>query len=139
MEYSLVCKSCNKRVSIGDLKADKSGSGWICLECYKGQHPQIYKPEKPPMSPMKPKLEQVQPIIAKPQKIKYYCSECGYKFYKEESNINLGKNQKYPGKCPYCNLYSVRPEKDADTILRETIDETGFKFNRDRALFDDDL
>lgn len=146
MEYSVVCKSCNQRVSIGDLKADKSGSGWICMECYKGQHPEIYPTQKPAVPQFKPRLEQTQAqhpaqlsIQPKPMKIKYYCSECGYKFYKEESGIALSKSQKYPGKCPYCNLYSVRPEKDADTLLRETIDETGLKFNRSRALFDEDL
>ena len=131
MELSLVCKTCNKRVSIGDLKADKSGSGWICLDCYKGQHPLIYKPQKP----QKLRSEPIQPISTKPQKVRYHCSECGYKFYKEEG-VSLGKNQKYPGRCPYCNLYSVRQEKDADTILRETINESGLRFNRNTDIID---
>ena len=126
MEYTVICKSCNNRVSIGDLKADKSGSGWICLDCYKGQHPQVYKQQKPLRLRPEPV---VQP---KPQKVKYYCTDCGYKFYKD---INVG--QKYQSKCPYCNLYTIRPEKDADTILRETIGESSLRFTRTDIIDDD--
>ena len=125
MEESLKCKSCNNRVPISDLKADKSGSGWICLGCYKGQHPQVYKLQKP--SKLKP-----EPIQPKLQKIKYYCTDCGYKFYKD-----LVKDQKSIGKCPYCNLYTVRKEKDADTILQETIGESSLRFNRRTDIIDD--
>ncbi len=140
MEDSLVCKTCKKRVSIGDLKADKSGSGWICLDCYHNQHPEIYKPQKSQQFQQyqKSRLEkaqQPQPVPLKPQKIKYYCSECGYKFYKEETIT--GKSGKHPSRCPYCNLYSVRQEKDADTILRETIGETSLRFNRSSDNDDD--
>ena len=139
MIESLVCKSCNKRVTMGDLKADKSGSGWICLNCYKGQHPEIYKPQKPSqISPAqtqimasKPRQGQA-PMQQKPQKVKLYCTDCGYKFYKETV-----KGQKYAGKCPYCSTYSIREEKDADTILNETIKENVFRFNPRTDILDD--
>ena len=128
MEETLKCKSCNNRVSISDLKADKSGSGWVCLDCYKSQHPEIYKPQKPL------KLKPEQPIQQRLQKVKYYCTECGYKFYKE-----IIKDKKYTGKCPYCSTYSVRQEKDADTILREAIGESSLRFNRRTDIIDDDI
>ena len=130
---SLVCKSCNKRVAIGDLKADKSGSGWICPNCYKGQHPEIYKPQKPsPIATVSKPRSAEQAQMPKPQKVKYYCTDCGYKFYKE-----IVKGQRYTGKCPYCSTYSVREEKDADTILNETIKESVFRFSPRTDILDD--
>ncbi|MBI2508118.1 hypothetical protein HYV89_04140 [Candidatus Woesearchaeota archaeon] len=135
MIESLVCKSCNKRVTIGDLKADKSGSGWVCLNCYKGQHPDVFKPQRPVsvMAQTTQKLRQQpeQAQVQRPQKVKLYCVDCGYKFYKE-----LFKGQKYDRKCPYCSTYSVREEKDAETILRETIKEAQFKFNPRTDILD---
>ncbi len=128
---TLVCKSCNKRVAIGDLKADKSGIGWICLNCYQGQHPDIFKQQKPSIMPSRPKIEQAPAQMQKPQKVKYYCSDCGYKFYKE---MPIGR--RYTGKCPYCSTYSIREEKDANTILNETIHETSFRFNPKDILDD---
>ncbi len=125
MEYSIMCKSCNKRVSIGDLKADKSGSGWVCLNCYKSQHPQIYKPQKPSLK-LKP-----EPPKVKSQKIKYYCTDCGYKFYKDSST-------KHTGKCPYCNTYSIRQEKDAETWINETINDSNLRFNKRVDITDDE-
>jgi len=38
----IICKSCQKKVNVGDIRADKSGSGWICVNCYKTQHPKVY-------------------------------------------------------------------------------------------------
>lgn len=135
MIESLVCKSCNKRVTMGDLKADKSGSGWICLNCYKGQHPDIYKSQKlsqiSQIATSKQKQEQA-PMQQKPQKVKFYCTDCGYKFYKETI-----KGQKYTGKCPYCSTYSIREEKDANTILNDTIKESVFRFNPRTDILDD--
>ena len=132
MDETLKCKTCGNRVSMSDLKADKSGSGWICLGCYKNQHPNIYKPEK--IS----KIRTV-PLLPKLQKVKYHCAECGYKFYKEISTADLVKsqNQKYSGKCPYCNLYSVKLEKDAETILKEVINDSSLRFNQRGDILDD--
>ena len=101
----LMCKSCQKRVPLSDIRADKSGSGWVCISCYQHQHPEIYKPS----SPIKPSLK---PLPPKPLKMKYYCSECGYKFTREAN---------YKGKCPYCNLYSVKEERDAESLIRDSI------------------
>ncbi len=135
MDETIKCKTCGNRVSIADLKADKSGSGWICFSCYKNQHPNIYKPEKV----SKIKTVPMQPMQLKLQRIKFHCGECGYKFYKEMSTTDFAKsqNQKYSGKCPYCNLYSVRPEKDADTLLNEVISDSNLKFNRRGDILDD--
>lgn len=136
MDETLKCKSCGNRVPIADLRADKSGSGWICMNCYKNQHPEIYKPQK--ISKMKTgSLQAVQqPRL---HRVKYYCTECGYKFDKEVSNVDLVKSQsqRYQGKCPYCNLYSVRQEKDAETILRDVISESSLRFNRRGDIIDD--
>jgi len=119
MSESIVCKACNKRVNIGDLRADRSGSGWICVNCYQDQHPNVYKPEsKEPKS-------RTEQITKKLNQIKYYCTNCGYKFYKEE---------KFSGKCPYCSLYSVREEKDAETWLREVTNEEEEKTERNERV-----
>lgn len=108
MEATLICKSCNNRVPLSDLKADKTGLGWICLKCYQSQHPNIYKQQKEKL------LSRTEQITSKLQRIKYYCSECSYKFQKEG---------KYTGKCPYCNLYTIKEDKDAATLLREVTEE----------------
>jgi DNA-directed RNA polymerase subunit RPC12/RpoP len=105
----LICISCKNSVALSDLKADKSGSGWVCLDCYKHQHPEVYKPEN---------VEAVKEtkLDEPPKFVKFYCSECGYKFKKEPD---------FHGKCPYCNLYSIKEEKDADTLLRDSIRDLG--------------
>ena len=116
----LICKSCQKKINVGDIRADKSGSGWICLVCYKTQHPNVYgNPEKKEASIKQP---------AKLQRSKYYCADCGYKFSKE---IN------YQGKCPYCNRYSVRVERDAETLIQESVKDEAMGFIKTRSnIFD---
>lgn len=107
-ETLLTCKSCKNKVPLSDLKADKSGSGWVCMACYKHQHPEIYKEVR--------KEQPRKELQTTPHLVKYYCSECGYKFKKEPP---------FKGKCPYCDLYSIKEEKDADSLLRDSIQDLG--------------
>jgi len=47
MEIEVTCKSCRNKVPMPDLRADKTGSGWVCVKCYEHQHPDIYnKPQE---------------------------------------------------------------------------------------------
>ncbi|MAG45827.1 MAG: hypothetical protein CMH63_03595 [Nanoarchaeota archaeon] len=107
----LMCKSCKNPVALSDLKADKSGSGWVCMDCYKHQHPEVYKLEGAETPKEKTRIEELPVKLTK-----YHCSECGYKFKKEPN---------YKDKCPYCNLYSVKEEKDANTLLKDSIKDLG--------------
>ena len=108
MEDVLInCKSCKNQVAMADLKADKSGSGWICFKCYKHQHPEVYK--EGTEETKSPELKQPSPPETK---VKYQCTECSYKLTKEPG---------YRGKCPYCNTYSIKQEKDADSFIRDVI------------------
>jgi protein-arginine kinase activator protein McsA len=112
MESSLICKACSNKIALGDIRSDKSGSGWVCIQCYEGQHPDIYKMKS--VSEEKNPLARSDQITSQLKKVKYYCSECGYKFETEGE---------YSRKCPYCNLYAVKEDKDAETILQETMRE----------------
>ena len=120
MESLVTCKNCKSKVPMEDLRADKTGSGWICLSCYENQHPEIYNKPKEKVQPKKP---------TSPKEIKYQCQSCGYKFLKDD---------KFTGKCPYCDRYgSVKPMQDAESILRDTIRETeGFTRHRIEILDD---
>jgi len=108
METLLICKSCSNKFPIGDIRSDKSGSGWVCIKCYENQHPEVYRKGE------SKSLEKTDKLPTEPPKIRYYCSECGYKFQ---------SSREYSRKCPYCNLYSVKEDKDAESFLQETIRE----------------
>jgi len=118
----IICKSCQKKVNVGDIRADKSGSGWICVNCYKTQHPKVYGNIDKKGSTIK--------TLIKPQRMKYYCRDCGYKF----ANV-MG----FKGRCPYCNRYAVREERDAETLIREAVQDEGMGFTKSRLKILEDL
>jgi len=111
----LICKTCQKKVPLTDIRSDKSGVGWICIVCYENQHPNVYKNIKPG--------EARTPLPKKIQKVRYYCSECGYKFDREID---------FRGKCPYCNLYAVKEEKDAEALIKDSVIDEGIGSTRPR-------
>ena len=118
----LMCKSCQKKVQVSDIRADKSGSGWVCVNCYKTQHPKIYG--------VLNKKEISKALPQKIQRAKYYCGDCGYKFTKE---IN------YKGRCPYCNKLTVKLERDAESLIKESVQDESMGFNKSRLKILEDL
>ena len=86
------CKSCKKQVSVSQLKADKTGRGFVCLDCYNKQHSKVEKPSK--VEEMYEGIETRE--IKRPNYTKrgYRCYACNYKF--ESFSFKEGKM------CPYC-------------------------------------
>ena len=118
-ESLISCSKCKGRVPLNDLRADRTGQGWVCISCYSLQHPSlnIKKPmrqqnfqvanvekiqsaqtfmnkpqtvEKPMVLENKPKLSIMNEIL---KKYNYQCNACKYKF---------SRNYEYRGMCPFC-------------------------------------
>lgn len=50
---------------------------------------------------------------------KYFCRSCSYKFIIRSARI--------PKDCPACGSNAVKEEYDANTLLKELVDEPHFK------------
>src|SRR3990167_490070 len=37
----IACSKCKGKVPLNDLRADKTGKGWVCISCYFLQHPNL--------------------------------------------------------------------------------------------------
>ncbi len=88
MNEIITCDSCGKKVTPSQLRADKTGKSWICLDCYKKQHNIVSKPREPMYEGVE--LKRKEPG----EKKKYICQACNYKF--ESAIFKEGKI------CPYC-------------------------------------
>ena len=103
----VVCKTCNNKVPIGELKADDTGR-WICWNCYQGRSTELPKGKnlKAPESG-KMMLENKAQKIKQPVKMqarsesKFFCKICGYKF------VRKGMSVRTPEVCPYCSRKNV--------------------------------
>ncbi|MEK6937021.1 MAG: hypothetical protein AABW58_03030 [Nanoarchaeota archaeon] len=121
------CSKCKGRVPLNDLRADKTGKGWVCISCYSLQHPDlnIRKPTtqqqniyvqkvqtsetfmNKPHTVEKPMvLERKQSIMAEIlKKYNYQCNACKYKF---------SRNQEYNGMCPFCGKKNTLEDLNVD-------------------------
>ena len=117
MEPLVTCTKCSTNVPVKDLRADKTGRGWVCIACYNRQHnkishqdilqkPQTVKKQEPPEVPQN----------KEPRKISSYkCVGCKYKF---ESSVNALDKQ-----CPYCSrLGTIEKVQSASEILNSIRD-----------------
>ncbi len=114
------CSKCKGRVPLNDLRADKTGKGWVCISCYSIQHPSL-NIKKPTVSQQQntqtnvQRTQAVQSFMNKPQtvekpmildnrqkpsimseilkKYNYQCVGCKYRF---------SRNYEYKGMCPFC-------------------------------------
>ncbi len=121
MSDEYTCPKCKERISAKDLRADKNGSGWICVTCYNNQHKKPIRTSMPTTKVFTENDTFVQPPTRKTiqrqtnleREIKYYCTSCKYKF---------SKKFEYIGRCPYCDKPAVRKEVSSNELLREIDD-----------------
>ena len=101
----VVCKSCNNKVPVGELKADDSGR-WICYSCHQKNTGELF-----PKKVLKDKeisksilSREKTPVNTKMQgrnESKFFCKICGYRF------VRKGFNVRTPDICPYCSKKGV--------------------------------
>ena len=130
MEDTITCPKCNTRVSVKELRADKTGLSWICSNCYSRQHAKEPKKESIVTERLRSMAEErtkkptvTERPIANESGIRklssYKCTACNYKF--ESTTYKLGKM------CPYCSRVGyVERVKTASEILKEIDDVPDF-------------
>lgn len=130
-ESLISCSKCKGRVPLNDLRADKTGKGWVCISCYSMQHPSlnIKRPDSqiPKQQGMVVNVQKVQQFINRPQvsekavvienkprdlimreilkKYNYQCSACKYRF---------SRNYEYKGVCPFCGKHGCLENLNMD-------------------------
>ena len=89
MEASTIfCSQCKAKVPVNSVKANRTGTDWICMDCYSKEHKHVSKGE------IKPRWMGEQEEIKDDKKERnYYCSKCTYNFTRKGI---------FHGKCPYC-------------------------------------
>ena len=105
----VVCKTCNNKVPIGELKADDTGR-WICFNCFQSRSTElISKGKNLKTSESAKKMSSIQTQrMQQPVKMqsrnesKFFCKICGYRFVRKGT---LGKRT--PEVCPYCSRKGV--------------------------------
>ncbi len=118
----IACSKCKGRVPLNDLRADKTGRGWVCISCYFLQHPSL-NIRKPTMlqqvqsNVQVQSMQKVQPAQNTNRQIKdpimkeilkkynYQCLACKYKF---------SRNYEYMGMCPFCGKSNTLEDLNAD-------------------------
>ncbi|MEK6861181.1 MAG: hypothetical protein AABY07_04360 [Nanoarchaeota archaeon] len=130
MEGTITCPKCNSKISVKELRADKSGTQWICVGCYSRQHLKEPKKESRVTEKLKEwhsertaKPAVTEQPVSKESKIKklssFKCTSCNYKF--ESSVFTLDKM------CPFCSRKgNIERVKTASEILREIDDIPDF-------------
>ena len=100
-DSTIFCSQCKAKVSVRSVKANKTGTDWICMDCYNKEHKLKAEPQKPAWIKEEPKEDK--------KERKYYCTKCTYAFT---------KTGLFYGKCPYCGRENtVKMEnKGADWI-----------------------
>lgn len=90
MEFTVICKKCNKKVSTKEVRIlpDKS---YICFSCAGYTAPARTESE-----------EKKGAAVAPMRKAKYQCTKCKYEFYIKEG---------HPKRCPYCGGDSVQEKQ----------------------------
>lgn len=91
---TIICSQCKAKVPVKSVKANKTGTDWICLDCYGKEH-------KDSQGSVKSKwvndfeMEKKTVVNKEDEKKEksYYCSKCIYSFTRKGI---------YAGKCPYC-------------------------------------
>ncbi len=87
METStIICSQCKAKVPVNTVKANKTGTDWICIECYNKEH-------KIKEEPQKSKWQIKEDIKEDKKERNYYCTKCTYSFTRKGI---------FYGKCPYC-------------------------------------
>ena len=131
MEDTITCPKCNTKVSVKELRADKTGLQWICVDCYSKQHSKEPKKESIVTERLREKYIQEkstkqfvrEPVYSNEPQIKklasYKCTACNYKF--ESTTYKLNKM------CPFCSRKdTVEKVKTASEILKEIDDIPDF-------------
>src|SRR3989344_5102232 len=120
----VVCKNCNNKVPIGELKADDSGR-WICWNCHQGRSTELIPKGKGLRTPESGKKiatgtsqivpkQPVQKMQARSES-KFFCKICAYRF------VRKGINVKTPEVCPYCSRKNaVVSDYTAQDIITES-------------------
>ena len=129
MQDIVTCPKCNTKISVKELRADKTGLQWICLNCYSRQHSKEPKKESIVTERLKERYTTEKlnkPVKKEPvfeSQIKklgsYKCTACNYKF--ESTTYKIDKV------CPFCSRKgTVEKVKTASEILREIDDIPDF-------------
>src|SRR3989344_8867727 len=116
----IACAKCKGRDPLNDLRADKTGKGWVCISCYSLQHPNlnIRRPAMEQQASVQVQgIQKVQAIQNSEKQIKdpimreilkkynYQCSACKYKF---------SRNYEYKGMCPFCGKSNTLDDLNTD-------------------------
>lgn len=115
----IACSKCKGRVPLNDLRADKTGKGWVCVSCYSMQHPSLNTNKnvqqqniqnntieiqrKQPQTSAIVKEKSIMSEILK--KFNYQCGVCKYKF---------SRNFEYKGVCPFCGKLNTLENLNMD-------------------------
>ncbi len=119
----VVCKSCNNKVPMGELKTDDTGR-WICFNCFQGRSTELISKGKNLKAPEQTKKT---PSLKTPVKMqsrnesKFFCKMCGYRF------VRKGMSVRTPEICPYCSRKGVVvSDYTAQDIITESDKLFGF-------------
>ena len=116
----ITCPNCKEKAYRKDLRADKTGSFWICANCYNKQHSKTTKQENVIKERLMALKESEKPVIRtnfedldSVNKIRSYkCNACNYKF--ESATFKLDKM------CPFCGRAGrVERVKSTSQIIKE--------------------
>lgn len=105
-ETYLICSRCRKKAPINEVRADKTGRDWICLECYDFQHPEketseqlisgadVSTIQETAKAEFLNRVERREEQLKIGEAKKYICISCKYKFIRRPDFIGKG--------CPFC-------------------------------------
>ena len=96
----VVCKSCNNKVPMGELKAGDDGK-WICNTCYGGKDAKNVLNKASDLKGFDLGKREVR--MQGRKELKFFCKLCGYRF------IRKGVEVKTPEVCPYCSIIGPYP------------------------------
>jgi DNA-directed RNA polymerase subunit RPC12/RpoP len=111
----IVCRSCNRKILMHNMRPDGTGENMVCNDCYKRNSPNrtmsISEVAAAQSQPIRKVVEHKEPMV------KYLCTSCKYKFSRKQSQE--------VGKCPYCGKSSIVMDNQlgAAKLLNESNDK----------------
>ena len=105
-DLGVVCRSCERKVKLEEIKFDDINKAYVCESCFDASH-RVSKPSS--RSPVVDEaLKGVDSL--KDSLIKYTCKKCNYHFAR--------RKDKEVGVCPYCGSDKLEIlSKDASSIV----------------------
>lgn len=117
---TVTCPKCSASTHVKDLRADKTGRGWLCINCYNRQHNKSTLRDEPlPKLRATTQIKENRPLTNATELINreirkiasYKCAACSYKFETAQTALNK--------QCPYCGRYgNIEKVKSAEEILQ---------------------